>query len=256
MNLSQIALQLYTLRDFLRTPAEIRRALAKVRAIGYEAVEAAGLGAIEDAELSRLLADEGLKLCATHESSDDLRKNPARVAEKLGRLGCRYAVFSYPANVDWKKPAQVENLVADLDRAGAILRAAGHALAYHNHGIEFTPLAGGTGLDYIFAMTGAQNLQAELDTYWVQHGGADPVDWCLRLKGRLPLLHLKDYTMTPEGKPASAPVGAGNLNWPAILGAAREAGCQWFVVEDESSADPFDSARQSFDFLRTKLTDG
>ena len=55
MKLSQVALQLYTLRDYTKTPADIRHTLKKVRAIGYEAVQASGMGPIDDAELVEIL---------------------------------------------------------------------------------------------------------------------------------------------------------------------------------------------------------
>jgi sugar phosphate isomerase/epimerase len=134
------------------------------------------------------------------------------------------------------------------------LQEAGLTLSYHNHAHEFMPFRGTTLLEYIYAQTSPQYLQGEIDTYWVQFGGGDPVDWCLRLKGRLPLLHMKDYTIQPDGKPTFASIGAGNLNWPAILGAAMAAGCEWFIVEqDTTPGDPFEAVKQSFEFIRGKL---
>ena len=40
MNIQQVALQLYTLREHLQTPADIAKSLARVRAMGCEAVQA------------------------------------------------------------------------------------------------------------------------------------------------------------------------------------------------------------------------
>ena len=142
----------------------------------------------------------------------------------------------------------MESLVADLDRAGAVLRKAGQVLTYHNHAVELTPFRGKTALDYIYAKTDPQNLQGEIDTYWIQHGGGDPVDWCRRLKGRLPLLHMKDYTVKPDGQPDFASIGAGNLNWPAIIAAAEESGCEWFIVEQDTT--PGDPVRRGARELR------
>ena len=254
MKIEQVALQLYTLRDHLKTPADIRQTLHKVKAIGYPAVQASGLGPIPEAELVEILRGEGLVLCATHEPGDQIRQQPEKVVERLNRLGCRHTAYPFPAGVDWSKPADVEQLVADLDRAGAVLRQAGQVLSYHNHAVELTPFQGGTALDYIYGKSNPQNLQGEIDTYWIQHGGGDPVAWCARLKGRLPLLHLKDYTVKPDGQPAFAAIGAGNLNWPAILSAAEASGCEWFIVEqDTTPGDPFDAVRQSLDYIRAHL---
>jgi sugar phosphate isomerase/epimerase len=254
MKIDQVALQLYTLRDYLKTPADIRVTLKKVKAIGYPAVQVSGLGPIPEAELVEILHGEGLVLCATHEPGDVIRKTPEKVVERLAKLGCRYTAYPWPAGVDWSKPEDIKSLVTDLDHAGAVLRQAGQVLCYHNHGVELTPVQGTTALDYIYRETHPLNLQGEIDTYWIQYGGADPVAWCRQLKGRLPLLHLKDYTVKTDGQPTFASVGAGNLNWPAILAAAGDSGCEWYIVEqDTTPGDPFDAVRQSLDYIREHL---
>jgi sugar phosphate isomerase/epimerase len=254
MKIEQVALQLYTLRDYLKTPADIRATLKKVAAIGYPAVQVSGMGPIPEEELVTILKGEGLVLCATHEGSDVIRRTPEKVVERLAKLGCRHTAYPFPSGVDWGKPEDIENLIVDLDRAGAVLRAAGQVLSYHNHAVELTPIHGTTALDYIYSKTSAENLLGEIDTYWIQHGGADPVAWCRQLKGRLPLLHLKDYTVKPDGQPTFASIGAGNLNWPAIIAAARASGCEWYIVEqDTTPGDPFDAVRDSFNYIREKL---
>jgi len=86
----------------------------------------------------------------------------------------------------------------------------------------------------------------ELDTYWVQAGGGEPTAWILKSKGRIPFLHLKDMT-TIDRKPVMAEIGEGNLNWPGILSAAKEAGVEWYVVEqDVCQTDPFECIATSF----------
>jgi sugar phosphate isomerase/epimerase len=67
------------------------------------------------------------------------------------------------------------------------------------------------------------------------------------MAGRQPLLHLKDMVVANK-EVRFAPVGEGNLNWPAILEAARAAGVEHYVVEQDSSyeADPFDCLATSY----------
>ncbi len=51
-------------------------------------------------------------------------------------------------------------------------------------------------------------------------------------------------------------IGNGVLDWPAILSAADDAGCEWFIVEqDVCPGDPFDSIAQSYRYLRALATD-
>ena len=145
-------------------------------------------------------------------------------------------------------------MIAGLDKAGAVLRENGLALTYHNHSMEFRKLEGQTIWDRIFQNTDPKNLGAEPDTYWVQHGGANPVTVCKKLAGRLPLIHLKDYKVDENNQPLLCEIGAGNLEFPEIIAAAEKSGCQWFIVEqDRTPGDPFDSLKQSFDYIRANL---
>lgn len=254
MNIDQVALQLYTLRDFLKTPSDIATTLRQVREIGYRAVQVSGLGPIEPGELREMLDGEGLTLCATHESAEELLDAPERVVDRLGALGCDLSAYPYPRGVDFGSEESVAGLIRKLDRAGEVLAQAGMTLCYHNHQHEFRKLGGSLVLERIYAETDLRHLQGEIDTYWVQYGGGDPVAWCEKLSGRLPILHLKDYKVGADNQPTFAEVGSGNLNFGAIVAAAETAGCRWFAVEqDTCEGDPFDSVRASFEYIRAHL---
>ena len=254
MNIDQIALQLYTLRDSLKTPQEIAATLRRVREVGYRAVQVSGLGPIEPGELRMVLDGEGLTLCATHESAEEILDAPERVADKLGALGCDLTAYPYPRSVDFGSEESVANLIQKLDHAGEVLAQAGKTLLYHNHQHEFRTLGGRLILERIYAETDPHHLQGELDTYWVQYGGGDPVTWCEKLSGRLPVLHLKDYKVGADNQPTFAEIGSGNLDFKAIVAAAEVSGCRWFAVEqDTCECDPFDSIRKSLEYIRAHL---
>ena len=254
MKIEQVALQLYTLRDHLGTPAEIRRGLKKVAEIGYRAVEGGGLGPIEDAELLEILRGEGLTLCSKHNDPQTILSNPEKVVDNLRSLECKYTAYPYPAGIDLADRAVVEKFAKDLERAGEVLHAAGQVLTYHNHANELLRMGERTVLEYLYDQTDARYLQGEIDTYWIQYGGGDPVAWCEKLKGRLPLLHIKDYQFLASNQPGFAEIGYGNLSWKKIIAAAEASGCEWFIVEqDTCPGDPFDSVRKSFDYIKENL---
>lgn len=251
MKLDQIAVQLYTLREQCKTPEAIADSLQKVAAIGYQAVQASGLGPIPEADLRALLAQNGLRLCATHEGSLTILQEPAKIIDRLQKLGCRHTAYPFPAGIDFASEESVGGLIQKLNHAGQQLAEAGLTLSYHNHHHEFRRLHGRLILERIYAETDPRYLKGEIDTYWVQFGGGDPVAWCQRLAGRLPLLHLKDYRINHDNQPEFAEIGHGNLDWPRILAAAAEAGCEWYIVEqDRCPGDPFDSLRMSFEYLK------
>ncbi|GAB4248807.1 MAG: sugar phosphate isomerase/epimerase [Candidatus Methylacidiphilales bacterium] len=254
MKLDQIAIQLYTLRDFCQTAAELAVTLKKVRDIGYTAAQVSGVGPIPPEEIRSIANDAGVHLCATHESGQDIRENPGKVIEQLHKLGVTQTAYPYPVGVDFADSTSVRALIDDLNRSGKIMASEGISLSYHNHAIEFVRLGKTTVLDHIYASTDPEALKAELDTYWVHYGGGDVVRWCERMNGRLPLIHLKDYQFTHANTHAFAEVGAGNLDFARICAAAEASGCQWFIVEQDSCpGDPFQSIRQSFEYIRDHL---
>lgn len=253
MKSHQIAAQLYTCRDLIKTPAGLASTLRRLRDIGYTAVQDSSTDSIPDDELRLILDGEGFTCCATHEPGGQIRKQPEAVIARLKKLGCALTAYPYPDEPGVLTDISLlTRLIEDLDRAAQILAAEGITLAYHNHAIEFVQIDGVTALDRIYA--GAPHLQGEPDTYWIQYGGGDPVAWCRKLAGRLPILHLKDYAFTAENKPAFAEIGSGTLDFKSIIAAAEESGCTWFVVEqDTTPGDPVDSLKKSFDYLTANL---
>jgi sugar phosphate isomerase/epimerase len=254
LNKNRIAAQLYTLRDHLKTPEEIARTLRKVKQIGYDAVQVSGMGPIAEEDLLRILQAEGLVCCATHEGN--ILSEPERVVERLRKLECRYTAYPYPGGVKLETMEDVKAFAQRLNKAGEIIREGGAILSYHNHSIEFRRIEGRLMIEILYEETDPRYLQAELDTYWVQYGGGDPVDWCQRMKKRLPLIHLKDYATDAGSKPVFAEVGQGNLDWRRIIPEAASSGCEWFIVEqDVCPGDPFDSLRISLEYLKENFCD-
>ena len=91
----------------------------------------------------------------------------------------------------------------------------------------------------------------EIDTYWITHGGGDPAQWIEKVKGRIPCVHLKDMAIKTDRTQYMAEVGVGNLNWPRIFEACKNAGVLWYLVEqDVCYRDPFDSLETSLKNLK------
>ena len=254
MKVNQIAAQLYTLRDYLKTPEMIPGTLKKVRDIGYEAVQLSGLCPMDAKELRKMLDDAGLVCCATHENPQEICDEPQKLSDMMDVLGTTYTAYPYPGNVKLISQDSVLELCQKLNHAGKVFKANGKVLTYHNHHTEFMKFDGKLVLDTIYEQTDPEYLQGEIDTYWVQFGGQNPTEWCQKLANRLPLLHLKDYRINHEVKPEFAEIGYGNLNWNSILPAAEASGCLWFIVEqDICPGSPFDSLKLSFDYMKANL---
>ena len=252
MMASPLAAQLYTVREFTQTPAAVAETLAKVREIGYRAVQVSAFGPIDDAEVKRLLDDNGLTCCATHIGYDRLRNDLPAVIEQHQLWGCpNVAIGSMPEPFRRAGAEGVRRFAAEANAIGRGLVEAGLTFSYHNHSFEFVRAEGATLLELLYRLTDPRYVFAELDSYWIQHGGADPSAWIRRMAGRSPVIHLKDMTIGEDGAQQMAEVGEGNLDWPGILAACRDAGVQWYAVEqDICQRDPFESLAISYRNLR------
>lgn len=240
MKPSQIAAQLYTLRDYLQTPADIAATMKRVKAIGYDAVQLSGLGAIDPQELANILQREGLTAAATHTSYDRLVHDLPAVIDDHHRWGCKHvAIGSMPGEFHntegYPRFAEIGTEVARK------LDAANLTFSYHNHSFEFEKYDEKFGMDILFERADPKLFKFEIDTYWVQHGGCNPVTWIEKMRGRMPIVHFKDMAIA-DGQQVMAEVGEGNLEWPQIIAACREIGVEWYAVEqDVCRRDPFES---------------
>ena len=251
----QLAAQLYTVRDFTKTRRGLAKSMRKIREIGYRAVQVSAIGDIADSEIKRIADDNGLTICATHVGYDQLLNEVDAVIEQHQLWACRHvAIGSMPP--EFRGEEEGYRRFAEIGSGiGEKLAAAGLTFSYHNHSFEFFKFGGRTGMDILYGESDPRYLQAELDTYWIQHGGADPSAWIERMAGRMPIVHLKDMALQ-QSKDSSRPlqvfaeIGEGNLNWESILGACVKAGVEWYAVEqDLCQRDPFESLAISYRYL-------
>jgi sugar phosphate isomerase/epimerase len=246
-----LAAQLYTVREFMKTADGFSATLKRVRDMGYTAVQISGIGPIPDAEVQAILKSSGLTCCITHVRVPWPWQDLDAIIAQHHLWNCRHiAIGSMPQEYRASEDG-FRRFAAEANSIGEKLCQAGLTLSYHNHSFEFVRFGKRTGLDLLFEETDPRYLKAELDTYWVQHGGGDPVVWIRKMTGRMPVVHLKDMVIV-NGKQTMAEVGEGNLNWPAILQTCQEAGIEWYAVEqDEYQRDPFECLKTSYDNLKS-----
>ena len=104
------------------------------------------------------------------------------------------------------------------------MRDAGLRLGFHNHDGELRALDDGrTVLDRLVDLD-EERLFFEVDLGWAWFAGVDPVGLVERLAPRVPLVHVKDLTSTPE--PQFVPVGDGGVGYAEVLPALGELGME------------------------------
>jgi sugar phosphate isomerase/epimerase len=244
-----LAAQTYTVRDFMKTPADYVKTLTRLREIGYEAIQIAMPAIIPTDELSALLKKLGLSVCATHIGFERMRDDPKAVIAEHKAIGCpNTAIGGMPGA--YRNKDGYSKFAKEASQAAKALVEGGLTWSYHNHSFELQKFDGRSGLSILVKECDPKYVNFEVDTYWITHGGGDPAQWIRSLKGRIPLVHFKDMVMG-EKEQLMAEVGEGNLNWPGILEACREAGVKWHIVEqDTCQRDPFESLAISLKNLK------
>ena len=264
-----IAVQLYSLRK--DTKADFRGTLEKVKAMGYDGVEFAGLEGCSAAEVKTMCEEIGLVPISAHVPYVEMLADPRGVLSTYAEIGCRYVVVPYLSPEHRPGTDAFPTVIENIKMLGAVAAELGMTLLYHNHDFEFVTLDGKYALDVLYEEVSADLLQTELDTCWVNVGGEDPAGYIRKYAGRSPVVHLKDFfgeksddmyeligiKPTAPKRPSNfeyRPVGAGLQNFPEIIKAATEAGTEWLVVEQDNPSmglTPMECVAKSREYLRT-----
>lgn len=256
--------------------------LERIRELGYDAVEVSQIEMNEEntAALERGISELGLEVGAL---SVALKESPTSTGDALDtsfdkivadcrRLGARFVrIGMMPFDAMASKEA-CEAWARECEQAAQQLQAEGITLCYHNHHVDLAQFDGERIFDIVRRV--APTLQFEVDLHWVQRGGMAPLDMLAEYSGVCKLIHVKDFRVVPLAPDAMdllgkgqmqefmaaftniaqfAEVGQGNMNWPALLPAAQDAGAEYFFVEQDEQygRDPFDCLRDSREYLRS-----
>lgn len=263
--------QLYSVRELLRAdPFHTLRAIA---AIGYREVE---LLEYHLEELLPMVHQVGLTPVSVHVDTSwftGRARSPFEVVDSawkeilqrkfdsLRARGLGYVVLTplrpherSAGRAFWQRFSDWTNAMGEL------AARSGLRLAYHHQMFEFGQLRGHAFsiFDLLVESCDPAVVGFEIDVFWVAMSGLDPALLLRQLCGRVHLVHLKDIdpATMPETDESNVPpsafveVGAGVLDTPAILQAARSTGVpHLFIEQDHSVGHPLASLRHSFRYL-------
>lgn len=264
-----IALQLYSVRDEMA--ADFEGTLKKVKALGYDGVEFAGLFGKTAAEIKKMCAEIGLTPISAHVPFAEMIADPD-LLKTYAEIGCEFVVIPYLTEEYRPGADRFGEVIEGARLLGEKANALGMKLCYHNHDFEFVKLNGEYALDILYKEVPAELLETQLDTCWVNVGGENPAEYVRKYAGRVNILHLKDFVggksenmyaligidenekKETAGKFEFRPLGKGVQDFPAILVAAKESGTRWVVVEQDSPSmgkTPIECAEISINYLKS-----
>lgn len=267
-----VAVQLYSVRDEMQ--ADFYGTIKKMKELGYDGVEFAGLFGEKPADIKAFCEEIGIVPISAHVPYYDMLENPEKVLADYAEIGCKYVAVPYLTEECRPGTDGFGATVEGIRKIAEAAKKLGIQLLYHNHDFEFVKLDGEYALDVLYSTIPEDLLKTEVDTCWVNVAGVNPSEYIVKYTGRSPVVHLKDFRMS--GKKGGAlykligidddeeqaeedsftfmPVGHGAQDIPSILDASVKAGAQWVVVEQDNPAKgdtPLNSVKLSREYLKS-----
>ena len=236
-----LGVQTYTFRRSISTdPVKV---LDTIKMLGFTEIEG-GSGRMHPSEFKKLCDERGISIPSTGAGYEDLVNKTDSVVWRAKMLGAKYVMCTWiPHQNNELTFENAKKAVEDFNRAGKILKENGLTFCYHAHGYEFQPYEGGTLLDYMFKNTNPEYVSFQMDIFWIQFGGGDPVALLKKYGSRWKMMHIKDMRKGTRkdltgltSVENDVALSTGELDLPAILKEAKRIGIKHYFIEDESSS--------------------
>jgi len=250
-----IGLQLWSVKDDMKK--DPKGTIAKVGEMGYSFVEAAGYGdgkfyGMSPAEFKKLCDDSGLQFLGSHtgrnlpskERWDETMAWWDTAIDAHAEAGVKWIVQPWMSEEGYSSLDGLKKYVEYFNAVGEKCKAKGIDFGYHNHDKEFTTEFDGKPLyDHMVELSDPDKMMFQLDLYWINHGGKDPLKYFEKYPGRFMLWHIKD----------DAELGAsGTMDFNKIFKHKKESGLKYGIVEVEKyNFTPLESVEKSLEYMKT-----
>ena len=234
--------QLYTARKLMAE--DVPGTLKAIASLGYSEFEFAGYFGEKPGEIRKVLDDLGATAPSAHLGAEVFVGSFSKALDDASVLGHRYLVLPW-----WEETQRTEDgyrrLAELLNRSAEAAAEYDIKVAYHNHDFEFSPISGVVPFDLLLAETQRELVYFELDLYWCAVMNCGPLSLFQAHPGRFALLHLKDRNARGE----MVDVGAGELDFAAVLAESGLGGVEHAYVELDNAEDPLETFRSSITHL-------
>jgi len=233
--------QTYTYRRSIG--ADPAKVLDTIKMLGFTEIEGGG-GRMHPGDFKKLCDERKISIPSTGAGYEELVNKIDSVVWRAKQLGSKYVMCAWiPHQNNVLTFENAKKAVEDFNRAGKILKENGLTFCYHAHGYEFQPYEDGTLLDYIFKNTNPEYVSFQMDIFWIQFGGGDPVALLRKYGNRWKMMHIKDMRKGTKkdltgltSVDNDVTLGTGELDLPAIFKEAKRIGIKHYFIEDESSS--------------------
>ena len=241
--LDRVGIQLYSVRGLMED--DFAGTLAAIAEAGYDEVEFHDYFGHNPTDVRRFLDGVGLAAPASHVPLSAFGENTPATLDAAHTIGNDYLVVAWVEPEERRSLDDFRRIFDQLNAAGEACNGAGLAFAYHNHDFEFEPLDGELPYDLLLEACPESLVKLEMDLFWIQKAGGDPLDYFERAPGRYHLCHVKDADAAFN----QTDVGDGVLDFTSVFQRSEAAGLKYYFVEGDNPPDPLAFARNSRVYL-------
>ena len=266
--MKEFGIQIFSIRDHFGSIDGAKEAFLKLKEMGFSSIQTAGTyDGIKPEEFAKAAHDAGLIVCGTHYDWERICDDVEGTISYHQTLGTtNIGIGGMPAYAR-ESLEGLKDFIFKFNEMADVYSKRGFKLTYHNHSFEFKKFENNKTLfDYLVEGLNPLTTSFVLDTYWVQHGGADIRATIERLNGRIDILHLKDMAAcvpyelkdgTLLNAPAITEIGNGNINFKDIIPLAEKCGVKYFVIEDDRCPGPYGDSyvktQKAADYIKANL---
>jgi sugar phosphate isomerase/epimerase len=211
-------------------------------------------------EVVKMLKTYGLKSPSIHLDVVTMRKNMTQMLDAIAPLGVKYIALPSISDIaerttldDYKRRAE------EFNHFGEQMSKYGASFVYHNHGYEHAEKDGQIPMHYLLKNTDPKFVKFEMDIFWLQAGGGNPIEFLKAYPNRYKLMHIKDASKpvrfsgdggTPDQWIALFPLmsdpGDGVFELQKIVTQATASGVEHFFLERDLTPTPESTLKNSF----------
>ena len=253
-----MGIQLYTLRDHIQNAEDFDSTLARLETIGVTDVQISAIGDFPAEIQGEIVRKHNMNVCVTHKGFDRMLTDLDAMIEEHRKIGCDAMGIGSAPSEGRGNCVNVRSFIRKAEGVGANLREKGMTFNYHNHDFEFEKLDDTDicMMDLLLNESDPELFHFIPDVAWIDYAGADPVDILKKMKGRVKVLHFKDYIIDEENVRHFVSLGKGVVDLKACYKAACELEIPYIMYEQDNDwvdNNPFKAVDESWAFMQSLL---
>jgi len=260
----KLGAQLYSVRDNVQNADDFRTTLLRLKKMGYENVQASGIGPISPEDLRDISLETEMPIVCTHISLERIVNDTDAVIREHKLFNCPVIGLGAMPKENRSTQEGLDSFLAQMKTPVEKILDAGLQFSYHNHQFEFVVPEGGNRMMFDYMLEKCPDWLFLLDTCWIEYAGQSTVEYIDKIGGhRLTNVHFKDVAHHDPADPQEIlgqkisrfirTPGQGRLDFKAIYDACARVGVQNVLVEQDNAPktpDAFAEMEFAFKHLR------